>query len=275
MPQFPKHILLELTPKCNFRCPFCYCVWHEYPELCYPELDTAGWYDVIERIVKLGASNITFTGGEPLLRNDLFDIIDFTRAKAPNARLSVFTNGSLMTEELILAFKQRKVHLSTSLQGLRTYGTMTGTRRTFKRQLKLIARAAELKWPFAVSITATSVNKHELSDMIAAAALSGASTIQIGAVMAEGRCKQHIDLMLTAAEWKSIKSELFAIPNLKIPLMFVDELICTCRTQPEELKKRFAPPRPAKCSAGKSFCVVGPNGTIRKCLHTIDTISWP
>ena len=34
---------LELTAKCNFRCPYCYCVWHEYPALAKPELDTDGW----------------------------------------------------------------------------------------------------------------------------------------------------------------------------------------------------------------------------------------
>ena len=32
---------LELTAKCNFRCPYCYCVWHERPELAKPELDAA------------------------------------------------------------------------------------------------------------------------------------------------------------------------------------------------------------------------------------------
>lgn len=30
---------LELTAKCNFRCPYCYCVWHEYPALAKPLLD--------------------------------------------------------------------------------------------------------------------------------------------------------------------------------------------------------------------------------------------
>lgn len=38
MRRFPHHMTLELTAKCNFRCPYCYCVWHERPELAKPEL---------------------------------------------------------------------------------------------------------------------------------------------------------------------------------------------------------------------------------------------
>ena len=41
MTRFPHHMTLELTAKCNFRCPYCYCVWHERPELAKPELDAS------------------------------------------------------------------------------------------------------------------------------------------------------------------------------------------------------------------------------------------
>ena len=38
--RFPRKMTVELTAKCNFRCPYCYCVWHEFPKLAGPELDT-------------------------------------------------------------------------------------------------------------------------------------------------------------------------------------------------------------------------------------------
>lgn len=266
--RLPRRVLLELTPECNFRCPFCYCVWHEFPELAAKVLDTAGWQKTIDEIARSGGREFTFTGGEPLLRKDLFEIIDRARKALPDGRFSVFTNGSRMTEELIREFKRRKVHLATSLQGLRTYGAMTGTRRTFRRQLALIAKAAELKWPFAVSVVATSSNIGELSDIVSAAALSGASNIQVGAVMAEGRCKKHLGLMLTRAQWKAAKAELGRLPGIRIS--FADEFICTCRRQPEGILSRFSPGETKACTAGRSFCAIGPDGTYRKCLHTVD-----
>jgi len=95
--RYPLHMTLELTAKCNFRCPYCYCVWHEYPALAKPELDTAGWMAVLDKCAADGVTDVLFTGGEALLR---------------------------------------RVHLATSLQGLATYGAMTGTRRSYRRLLE-------------------------------------------------------------------------------------------------------------------------------------------
>ena len=75
------------------------------------------------------------------------------------------------------------------IYGLSTYGGMTGTKQRYNRLLRVVARAKELGWPMSVSMTITTANRAEASDMFAAAALSGASLIQIGAMMAEGRGK--------------------------------------------------------------------------------------
>ena len=66
--RYPRHVTLELTAKCNFRCPYCYCVWHEYPALVKPELDAAGWKTILDKCAADGVEDILFTGGEALLR---------------------------------------------------------------------------------------------------------------------------------------------------------------------------------------------------------------
>lgn len=271
MSPLPRHITLELTTKCNFRCPYCYCVWHENPALARPALDFAGWKRILDRCAADGVEDILFTGGEALLHRNLLNILVYARKNLPRARLSLFTNGSRMTETLLRTFKRRRIHLSTSLQGLRSYQEMTGTRRSFERQLALIARAAELKWPFAVSITVTKANRNEISDIYAAAALSGASVILVAAMMAEGRGRDHLDLMLTRREWESVKKEIRALPNAGVPYSFTDEFICACRDQPRSFLRRFADPNHQPCPAGRAFGVIGPNGTFRDCLHTVSS----
>ena len=268
--RYPHHMTLELTAKCNFRCPYCYCVWHEYPALAKDELDTGGWKSVLDKCAADGVDDILFTGGEALLRRDLFDIIRHARRALPGATLSLFTNASRLTEPLILKFRRWRVRLATSLQGLRTYGEMTGTRRGYGRLLTVLARASELKWPIAVSMTITRVNMPEAADMFAAAALSGASTIQVGPTMAGGLAKERPDLMITREEWAEVKERIRELPDGRVAYTFCDEFICECRADmPRGLLAKWRDPNHTPCPAGKSFGVVGPNGAYRTCLHSL------
>ena len=270
---FPRHMTLELTAACNFRCPYCYCVWHEYPALAKGELSTDGWRAILDQCAADGVDDVLFTGGEALLRRDLFKIIDHARRVLPRAELSLFTNASRLTEPLIRKFKRRRVRLATSLQGLATYGAMTGTRRRYRRLLRVLVRAAELKWPMGVSITVTRANLAEAADMFAAAALSGAKTIQMGPVMVGGRARGRSDLMISHAAWEDVKTAIRALPDARVPYTFCDEFVCTCRDDlPRTLVETWGEKGRKACPAGKAFGVIGPNGAYRTCLHTLPSL---
>ena len=268
--RYPRHMTLELTAKCNFRCPYCYCVWHEYPALAKAELDAAGWRTILDQCAADGVDDVLFTGGEVLLRRDLLEILDHARRVLPQAQLSLFTNASRLDEARIKMFKRRKIHLATSLQGLATYGAMTGTRRCYKRLLAVIAKAAELKWPLAVSMTITKANVGEAADMFAAAALSGARAIQVGPVILGGRVASNRSLMLSRVAWEGVKRRIRALPDAHVPYTFCDEFICSCRTDtPKTLRDKWDDMKRTPCPAGRSFGVIGPNGLYRTCLHTL------
>ena len=217
-----------------------------------------------------GVDDILFTGGEALLRDDIFEILNYARRVMPKARLSLFTNASRLDEKLIRRFKWMRVHLATSLQGLATYGAMTGTRRSYKRLLAVVARAAELKWPIAVSMTVTKANMHEAADIFVAAALSGASTIQVGPVILGGRAAANQELMISRDEWEEVKQRIRALPDAHVPYTFCDEFICSCRADtPRSLLDMWEEKNRKPCPAGKSFGVIGPNGLYRTCLHSL------
>jgi len=92
------HYYLEVTRRCNLRCSMCqYIQWlTETPgaEQQQGELTTAEWQRVIDQTGRF--SLITFTGGEPWVRRDFMDLLEYACAR----RLThCITNGTLLTEE--------------------------------------------------------------------------------------------------------------------------------------------------------------------------------
>ena len=68
----PLWLLAELTYRCPLHCVFCYNPV-DYARQ-NQELDTATWMRVLEQARELGAAQLGFSGGEPLLRDDLEDL---------------------------------------------------------------------------------------------------------------------------------------------------------------------------------------------------------
>lgn len=267
----PPCLSLELTARCNHACPFCYGVWHERPELASRELDTAEWRAILDECARRGVRTVQFTGGEPLLRSDLEELID--HARAVGLKTALYTNAALLTEERLLSLKRRRTRISTSLPGLASYGTMTGTDRTPWPVLEAVERAAELAWPMGVGITLAKPNLAEAADLVSAALLARAGVVEVGPVMWEGRMKNRPDWMLTADEWATAKAAIRKIPSGRVPVLFTDEFFCSCREQPGDPAALWPSPG-GGCPAGRAFGVIGPDGRFRRCLHTLDATDW-
>jgi pyrroloquinoline quinone biosynthesis protein E len=262
----PPRLSIELTARCNFACPFCYGVWHERSEWGGPELPTAEWAAILADCARRGVRSVQFTGGEPLLREDLDELCD--RALAAGLKVAVYTNASLLTEERLLSFRRRGVRLSTSLQGIKSHAEMTGTDRGPWPTLESVERAREIGWAMGVGVPLTRKNAFEAADIVAAALLAGASAVQVGPAMWEGRMKARTEEMLSAEEWTAIKETIRAVPSGKGKILFSEEFFCACREQPGDAAAKWPAP-PKNCPAGKAFGVLGVNDRFRRCLHAL------
>ena len=106
-----KHMMLSLTHRCNFKCRFC-----DIPMMKIDEVD----YRTIERVMKeaveLGADTFTFTGGETLVRSDIFKISNIIKDDDIEVRLC--TNGWLIDKKVAKKIKDSGVtNVSISLEG--------------------------------------------------------------------------------------------------------------------------------------------------------------
>ena len=72
----PDVAALELTYRCNHKCRFCSCPWYAGMLKPGPEMDAAEWRQLICEFADQGVRQFAITGGETLLKDGVFDILD-------------------------------------------------------------------------------------------------------------------------------------------------------------------------------------------------------
>lgn len=86
---------IELTSRCNARCDYCYIADNDSQDL-----PTEKVYTIIDKLADAGVMNLSLTGGEPFMRNDILDIVSYV-IKKDFWTIGLFTNGTLITDEHI------------------------------------------------------------------------------------------------------------------------------------------------------------------------------
>ncbi|MDR4499553.1 MAG: 12,18-didecarboxysiroheme deacetylase [Candidatus Scalindua sp.] len=109
-------VVWNVGQRCNLKCVHCY---SQSKDIEYPnELSTKEAKTMLDGLAEYGAPVILFSGGEPLMREDLMELIAYARDKGLRAVIS--TNGTLITEEKAETLKAFGLsYVGISLDGLR------------------------------------------------------------------------------------------------------------------------------------------------------------
>lgn len=95
-----------ITKNCNFRCKHCFVTNGEKKE--FEEFSTQECFRVIDQLKSCGINFVTFFGGEPLVRKDFWQIVDYMLEQGI-VLSAVYTNASLIDEEFLNKFKDRNM----------------------------------------------------------------------------------------------------------------------------------------------------------------------
>jgi radical SAM family uncharacterized protein len=149
----------KLTYNCNLKCKMCP-FWKRSGKDSNMEKEKA----ILRRIYDSGACGIAFEGGEPLLRNDLVEILAFSRSLPLHT--SLITNGTLLESRIdeIASYINGVVYVS--LDGLeKTHDAIRGVNGCFRKAVRGIIASRE-NVSVTINTTIMAENIHEIEDLV-------------------------------------------------------------------------------------------------------------
>jgi radical SAM protein with 4Fe4S-binding SPASM domain len=155
---FPLSGQLELTYRCNLNCVHCYCKGSEDKEL-----TTKEWKNILDEIHKEGCLWLTFSGGDPLVREDFLEIYSYAVSKG--FIITLFTNGYGLTKEIIdNLVKSPFYSIEITLNGISqdTYEAITQVQGSFSKVIENIKVLARKKFPLILKTNCLKTNKHQI-----------------------------------------------------------------------------------------------------------------
>lgn len=171
----PREVLLEVTSLCNLRCIHC-CVepLREKPKK--NELSLSEITGIFKQLFDIGVLAVTLSGGEPLCRTDIFEIMEC--ATKQGLFLGLKTNGVLITEEVAYRFKHMDitgVHISIYGATPETHEYVTGIEGSFERTIRAVEILQQRKIRVALRSSIMNCNCNENRQMADLAKTMGVS----------------------------------------------------------------------------------------------------
>ncbi len=252
----------EATLRCNAACPFCGSRCSAVAAR--PEADAGSVIRAFESVADAydpSSVMINVTGGEPLLRKDLFTVMD--RARQLGFPWGMVTNGSLITDDTICLMKQTGMRtISVSIDGL--YEAHERLRRlpgSFSRIVKSIRTLNEVHFLDSIQITTvvTSGNIGELERMLEFFSRLPVDSWRLAIVDPVGRGADHPEALLSPENLKELFGFFERHAFHPKPI-----LTTSCSHYLGGLDSLYRP-HPFYCEAGKSVASILADGSIFVC----------
>jgi radical SAM protein with 4Fe4S-binding SPASM domain len=261
--------VFEVTARCNHACDHCYNVWAGRGAGPPPgELDTAATCELLARMLdQTGARVVTLSGGEPLLRPDLFDLVDFLAGRG--VATTLVTNGRLLGRDAVarLAGKVSVFELPLLSARREVHDAMSGAPGAFDRVTEAIADL-KLAGQHVVGVfVATRRNLPDFAETAELAFALGVDALMLNRFNPGGRGRDHVDALLPDPE--AVRGLLAVADAVAARLSL--PIACSIAMPPCLVDTRpFTRLTFGFCAAGteRAYFTVDPRGDVRPCNHS-------
>lgn len=250
------------TNRCNLRCVHCY---QDAEEATDKELSTDEAKKMISEIARAGFKIMIFSGGEPLLRPDIFDLVSY--AASLGLRPVFGSNGTLITPEVAHRLKEcGACAMGISVDSLvpEKHDKFRGLESAYELTMKGIDACKEAGLPFQLHTTVVDWNRDEVCDITDFAEEIGAQAHYIFFLIPVGRGEYIQDTSLEVLENEALLREIMT-KSAKVSI----DVKPTCAPQFTRVAKQLGIENrfTRGCLAGLTYCVIGSEGIVRPCAY--------
>lgn len=248
---FPLRVMFELTYGCNFKCPHCY-IPDGYKNKKDAELKTGDVFLILDQLADIGCFYLGFTGGEPFLRKDIFDIL--WHAKKKGFQVIVYTNGSLIDEKKagqLKRVKPNKIDITIPSLSRPSFERLTGVKGWYQRVFNGVRLLSEAGVQMGFKSCVLKGNEDEIK--------------KLRAFAASFRSRYRVETsLMRRLDGSSTPYEFIAKTQTRIPFGKLAPLEGGCGMGPRLPDAPSA--RLFKCGAGFSQAAITPYGQLKLCL---------
>lgn len=253
------------TNECNLKCAHCY---QDAEKKESGELTTEEGKALIEQIARAGFKIMIFSGGEPLLRPDIFELV--SHAASLGLRPVFGTNGTLITEDVARRLKEcGACAMGISVDSLdpEKHSRFRGLDDAYELTMAGIENCKKAGLPFQIHTTVVDWNRDEVTKITDFAEQAGAIGHYVFFLIPVGRGAMIEE---TALEVEENERLLRAIMEKQREVSI--DVKPTCAPQFTRVAKQLGVETrfDRGCLAGLTYCVVGSEGIVRPCAYMVE-----
>jgi len=274
----PKWIAWETTRRCNLKCVHCRSS-SEMEALEHPDFSLKEAKDIIDKIVSYSNPVLVLSGGEPLLREDIFDIAQYGTDKG--LRMCIATNGTLVTDEVCMKMKETSIRMvSLSIDGAtaETHDDFRNQKGAFDGTIRAIELLKKYDIPFLVNSSFTVRNRHEIPEIYKLVKRLGATAWYMFMIVPTGRGEEIMEELIPEDVYNEIlewhyemekqEEELLVRPTCAPHYYRITRQ--KAKEEGKSVKQRtlkFSTGGSKGCLAGQLICLIDVDGEVLPCSY--------
>lgn len=270
-------VVLSITNRCNLSCEHCYieALDKKYKD----ELTTDEARGLIDDLSEMGVPVLLFSGGEPLIREDIFELGSYARERG--IRIVISSNGTLITKELAVRIKETGFgYVGVSIDGLsRTHDRFRGIPGSFDMAINGLRVLRQEGVRVGVRFTINKHNYRELPQIIDLVVKENIPRFCMYHLVYAGRGREmvkqdtinedrlrYIEFLCQKAlelYWAGVETEILTTDNHADGVVILDYIAKNHPQRRNEIIELLK--RRGGCSAGVKIANIDPKGNVHPC----------